>query len=329
MNWRWIGLILAMIAFTGPAAAQSRIKDIATLENSGGQALIGTGMVMGLPGTGDNSRDTATVMITAQVSMGGVVGSTVDISVLAMGSARSLRGGTLLPTPLKNGAGQIWAIAQGPITSAGLVAQGAAQTVFQGNAASGTIPGGAVLEHDMPPLLDGSDQPIRLMLHQPDFTTAKRVADAINAAMGQKVARMRDNTVISLNIPPDYPDGAANFMAAIEGLTVVPDRGVNRIVLDARTGTVVAGADIPVAPSAISHGSLTVRITEAPKWSGAARSTIEVSDDSGQILASAPGDTVGSLLASLKAAGLSTFDQMAVLQSLHAAGSITAEVSSK
>ena len=325
IKWLIAGLV-AFVPITFPCWAQTRIKDIASLENTAGQPLIGSGMVMGLPGTGDNGGNTAQVMVTAKVAMGAVAGTRLEAMVLAVSNARSLRGGSLAPTPLRNGAGQIWAIADGPIASTGLVAQSATQMVFQGNAASGTILDGAVLQQDMPPVLDPSTQQIRLMLRNPDFTTAKRVADAINGAMGQKVARMRDNTVIIVTLPSPLPDGTADLMAFIEDIPVTPDRAVNRVVIDSRSGTIISGADIAVAPTAISHGELTIRISERPR---AQRSNIEISDSSGQIINSAADGTVESLLTALKASGLTTFDQIAVLQSLHAAGAISAEVISR
>lgn len=317
VRWSPPILVLFMLALSPSLAwPQSRIKDLTTLENSGQAALVGTGMIMGLAGTGDNGQDRAAVMITAQLQPGTLAGSSFDVTVLALGNARTLRGGSLLPTPLKGGNGQVWAIAQGPLYLEG----------GPGMRASGTIPGGGVLQQDTPSPLSGADDQIRLMLTAPDFTTAKRIADTINTATGQKIAHMNDNTIITLTIPHDYPDGAAGLIAAVEGLSVTPDQGSNRIIINAQTGTIVAGLDIPVAASAISHGDLTIRIHNSPN---PARSTIDISDASGQIITSAAGGTVGSLLSTLRASGLNTRDQISVLYALHSAGAITAEIISR
>lgn len=348
-------LLLALILLLPvPVLAQSRVKDIAAVQDLGEASVVGYGVVTGLPGTGDSAlvgrvpaepgvrigRNTASVMVTARLAPGLRPGSRADVTVSAMGDARSLTGGTLAPTALEGGDRRVYAVAEGPVATGGLSVEAGGQRLSRGSATTGTVSGGAMVEHELPLSL-GQGGAVRFVLRNPDFTTAKRMADSINAALGRPLARARDNAAVSVQIPADMPDGAVGLIAAVEGVVVQPDRPAARIVVDARTGIIVAGQDIPLASAAISHGALSVRVTEAPQVSQpppfssggstvvVPRSTVEVDEGNGQLIALPPGSTVGDLLHRLRAAGMGPIDQISVLQSLRAAGGLNAELISR
>lgn len=340
-------LLLAALLLAAPAQAQQvRVKDIASVGGMTEAGFSGFGMVVGLAGTGDSrpapggafpsGRNSAMVMVTARLAPGLRAGSRVDVTVSATGDARSLAGGTLVPTALEGGDRRVYAVAEGPVSAAGSWAGGASASVTRGSPSSGTIPGGATIERDLPPAL-GSEGEVRFLLRRPDFTTARRLADAVNAALGRKLARPLDNAAVAVAVPPDYPDGAAGLIATAENALLTPDRGGRSVVIDSRTGAVVAGLDIPLAPLAISHGDLTVRVRETPQVSQPApfssggktvvvpRSSVEI-DEADHSVTIPPGGTVGDLLTALSKAGMSALDRIAVLQAVRAAGGFDAEL---
>ena len=345
-------LVMAALLAGSPALAQSRIKNLAQIQDMAEASVVGYGVVVGLAGTGDSAltsrvpaepgirvgRNSASVMVTARLAPGMAAGSRVDVTVAALGDARSLNGGHLVPTALEGGDRQVLAVAEGPISTGGYAVEAPGQRLSRGNASGGTISGGAVIERDLPSAL-GQGGEVRFVLRNPDFTTARRLAETINAAMGRTLARARDNALITVQIPADLPDGAVGLIATVEGLTLQADRPASRIVVDGRSGAIVSGLDIPLAGAAISHGALTVRVTEAPQVSQpppfssggrtvvVPRSTIEVDEGGkGGIIALTPGSTVGDLLRRLNATGMGPLDQLAVLQSLRAAGGLNAEL---
>jgi len=346
-----VTLALLLILAGGEARAQSRIKDMATVEGMGDAALVGYGMVVGLAGTGDSplvgrgplppgvrvGRDAAQVMVTTRLPAGAGAGSRLDVAATAVGDARSLAGGVLVPTPLQGGDSLVYAVAEGPVSSGGIGVQTPGQSLTRGGATSGRIPGGAVIERELPTTLTQSGE-IRLRLRNPDFTTAQRMAQAINAAQGRRLARIRDNGTVIVTVPPDAPDGAAGLIAAIESLRVEPDLPAARVVVDRTSGTIIAGQDVRLALAAISHGALTIRVTETPQVSQPGpfssggttrvvpRSDIAVDEGQGAIITLPPGETVGGLLRRLGAAGVPTLDQLAILQALHAAGGMEGEL---
>ena len=345
-------MALAILLWSPTVLAQSRIKDMAQIQDMGTASLVGYGVVVGLPGTGDSplvsrvpaepgvrvGRNSASVMVTARLAPGMAAGSRADVTVSALGDARSLNGGHLAPTALEGGDRQVYAVAEGPVSSGAYAVEAPGQRLSRGNASGGTIPSGAVVERDLPSAL-GQGGEVRFVLRNPDFTTARRMAETINTALGRPLARAKDNALVVVQIPGDMPDGAVGLIAAVEGLPLQADRPANRIVVDSRSGAIVSGLDIPLSGAAISHGALTVRVTEAPQVSQpppfssggrsvvVPRSSIEV-DEGGQggIIALTPGSTVGDLLRRLNAAGLSPLDQLAVLQSLRAAGGLNADL---
>jgi flagellar P-ring protein precursor FlgI len=348
-----LAILLALA--TIPAWAQSRIKDMATIEGMGDAALVGYGMVVGLSGTGDTplvgrgpfppgvrvGRDAAQVMVTARLPAGASAGSRMDVTIAAIGDSRNLSGGVLLPTALEGGNGQVYAVAEGRLAVDGLAVQGRSQSISQGSVTTAHIPGGATIERELPTAL-GQGGELRLRLRNPDFTTAKRMAEAINAFQGQRLARIKDNGTVIVVVPESQSDGAAGLAAAIEGLRVSADQPASKVVVDAASGAIVAGLDVRLAPAAISHGALTIRVTEAPQVSQPSpfsssgttkvvpRSSIDVDDGKGSsIIIIPPGGTVGDLLRRLNAAQVSTLDQIAILQALRAAGGLEGELVSR
>ncbi|CCG42531.1 flagellar basal body P-ring protein FlgI [Magnetospirillum molischianum] len=344
------GLLAALLlatSFTPTLAQQVRVKDIASVGGMAEAGFTGFGMVVGLSGTGDSrppgpgaafpsGRDSAVVMVTARLAPGLRVGSRVDVTVAATGDARSLAGGTLVPTALEGGDRRIYAVAEGPVAAAGSWAGGIAASVTRGSPTTGTISGGATIERDLPLAL-GAEGEVRFLLRRPDFTTARRLAEAINASLGRKLARPLDNAAVSVAVPPDYPDGAAGLIATAENAVLTPDRSGRSVVIDSRTGAIVAGLDIPLAPVAISHGDMTIRVQETPQVSQPApfssggktvivpRSSVEI-DETGRMVAMPAGGTVGDLLNALTKAGMSALDRIAVLQAVRAAGGFDAEL---
>lgn len=276
-----------------PGQVASRIKDIAQLQSSRDNQLVGYGLVIGLAGSGDSLRNSpfteqsiramlenlgiateggsaraknvAAVIVTANMPPYVQSGARIDIDVSSMGDATSLSGGTLIMTPLKAADGEIYAVGQGSVIVSGFTAQGQAEQLTQGVPTAGRVPNGAIVERAVQAEFD--DQAIlTLQLRNPDFSTAIRIADAINDYTGQRfgmrVAAERDSRTVQIRRPKGV--SAARFYAEIENLVVESDTPA-RVVIDERTGTIVIGNDVKISRVAISHGTLTVRITEAPR----------------------------------------------------------------
>ncbi|WP_245484384.1 flagellar basal body P-ring protein FlgI [Mesorhizobium sp. M7A.F.Ca.CA.004.06.1.1] len=276
-----------------PGQVAARIKDIAQLQSSRDNQLVGYGLVIGLAGSGDSLRNSpfteqsiramlenlgiateggsaraknvAAVIVTANMPPYVQSGARIDIDVSSMGDATSLSGGTLIMTPLKAADGEIYAVGQGSVIVSGFTAQGQAEQLTQGVPTSGRVPNGAIVERAVQAEFD--DQAIlTLQLRNPDFSTAIRIADAINDYTGQRfgmrVAAERDSRTVQIRRPKGV--SAARFYAEIENLVVESDTPA-RVVIDERTGTIVIGNDVKISRVAISHGTLTVRITEAPR----------------------------------------------------------------
>lgn len=276
-----------------PGQVAARIKDIAQLQSARDNQLVGYGLVIGLAGTGDSLRNSpfteqsiramlenlgiateggsaraknvAAVIVTANMPPFVQSGARIDIDVSSMGDATSLAGGTLVMTPLKAADGEIYAVGQGSVIVGGFTAQGQAEQLTQGVPTAGRVPNGAIVERAVPAEFD--DQGVlTLQLRNPDFSTAIRIADAINdytsQRFGMRVAAERDARTVQIRRPKNV--SAARFYAEIENLVVESDAPA-RVVIDERTGTIVIGSNVKISRVAISHGTLTVRITEAPK----------------------------------------------------------------
>ncbi|MDO9711147.1 flagellar basal body P-ring protein FlgI [Paracraurococcus lichenis] len=354
--------LLAILA--GPAAAQPvRIKDIADLEGVRDNQLVGYGLVVGLAGTGDrlrtaiftrqtligmlerlgvNTRDNearletknvAAVMVTANLPAFARPGSRIDIAVSALGDATNLQGGTLLVTPLLGADGEVYAVAQGAVATGAIAARGAAASVQRGVPTSARIASGAIVEREIPYALAGRPS-LRLALRNPDLTTARRIAAAVNRAAGSGIANATDPRTVALNLQGRDP---VAFLAEIEQLRVEPDQ-VARVVIEEASGTIVMGSNVRVSTVAIAQGNLTIRITETPQVSQpnplsngetvtVPRTNIEVDDQAERRLGILRGGiTLQELVRGLNALGVGPRDLISILQTIKAAGALQAEL---
>jgi flagellar P-ring protein precursor FlgI len=282
------------------------------------------------------ARNVAAVMVTAEMPPFAGVGTRIDVTISSIGDATSLRGGTLLMTPLSGGTGETHAVAQGPVAVSGFVVEGDAAELTQGVPTAGRIPGGALVERPVPGRLDGLD-PLVLELRNPDFRTAALVADAINALArrrwGRPLARARDLRTVVVH----RPDGVnpARFLARIGALRVTPDAPA-RVVVDQRTGTIVMGQDVRISTVAVSHGNLVVRVNEEPlvaqplpfadgRTVVVPRTEVEAEEQDGQITILG-GTDLGTLVDGLNRLGLTPTDIIAILQTIKTAGALQADL---
>lgn len=358
-------LAAVLMAGTPAALAASRVKDIADFEGVRDNLLVGYGLVVGLKGTGDslkssvftkesligmlarlgvNTRNTsldtdnvAAVMITAVLPPFARQGSRIDITVSALGDAKSLLGGTLLVTPLLGADGEVYAVAQGQVAIGGFEAQGAGASVSKGVPTSGRISSGAIVERELGFELASLDQ-FKIALRNPDFTTAQRIAAAINRSLGVGAARALDPGTVNLVVPANRQGDVVGLMTQIEQLRVTPDQ-VARVVIDERSGVIVMGENVRISTVAIAQGNLTIRITETPQVSqpqpftegGATvvvpRTQVEIDEDDDRKLAVlSEGVSLQELVNALNALGIGPRDMITILQAIKAAGALQAEI---
>ena len=353
------GLLLSAVA---PAIAQIRVKDIADLEGVRSNQLVGYGLVVGLNGTGDkldssvftrqsligmlerlgvNTRDqaaklqtknVAAVMVTAELPAFARTGGRIDIAVSALGDATNLTGGTLLVTPLLGADGEVYAVAQGALATGAIAARGAATSVTRGVPTAARIANGATVEREVPFQLD-KHAGTRIGLRNPDLTTARRIAEAINHAIGP-IARATDPHTVALDMDGRDP---IETLARIGELRVQPDPAAIVIVEEA-SGTIVMGANVRISTVAIAQGNLTIRVTETPEVSqpGAFsngqttvvdRTQVQIDDQKDRKLGILHGSvTLRDLVASLNALGIGPRDMISILQSIKAAGALQADL---
>jgi flagellar P-ring protein precursor FlgI len=364
-GWR-LALAVALLApgMIAPAAATSRIKDIADFEGVRENQLVGYGIVVGLNGTGDdlesavftresligmlerlgvNARDedletenVAAVMVTASLPPFARQGAEIDVTISALGDASSLQGGTLLVTPMVGADGEVYAVAQGQITIGGFSATGAAESVLRGVPTSGRIARGAIVEREVPFDL-GALPTVNIALRNPDFTTARRIADAINTELDRDVAYPLDSGTVVLNVSMGGGDPAA-LLTNIETLPIEPDLPA-KVVIDENTGVIVMGDTVRISRVAVAQGNLTIRITETPQVSQpnpfsntgvtvvVPRTNVEVQEDADRKLAVIePGVTLEELVAGLNSLGVSPRDMISILQTIKTAGALQAEL---
>ncbi len=348
-----------------PALAFSRIKDLADVEGIRENMLIGYGLVVGLNNTGDslknapftqqalqtmlerlgvntrgasvNTKNVAAVMVTANLTAFAVQGSHLDLTVSAMGDAKSLQGGALLATPLLAADGQVYALAQGPVAIGGFSAQGQGASVTRGVPTSGHISNGAIVEREIGFSL-AKAQSLRLSLRNPDLTTAQRVAAAINRYLGQPAAQASNPSTIQLTKPGNYPSDIVALLTEIEQLKVEPDNPA-KVVIDEGSGVIVMGSDVRISTVAIAQGNLTIRITEAPQVSQpqpfaqqgqtqvVPRTNIDVDEEMGKRLVVLNGGvSLQDLVNGLNALGVGPRDMISILQAIKAAGALQAEI---
>ncbi|WP_394343926.1 flagellar basal body P-ring protein FlgI [Falsirhodobacter xinxiangensis] len=352
--------VFALLLLALPVAAEPiRIKDLVEFDGVRGNDLVGYGLVVGLNGTGDGlrnapfteeimsnllerlgvnvagedfrPRNVAAVFVTASLPPFARAGSRIDVTISAIGDAKSLLGGTLVMTPLNGADGAIYAVAQGTIIAGGISAEGDAARVVQGVPTSGTIPAGARVEREVE--FDFTSlESLRLALRNPDFTTAARIETAINREMGRGTAAMMDAGTVQLRLS----GSPAHVLAQVENLTVEPETRA-RVVVDQRSGTIVMGEDVRISRVAVSQGNLTLRIEESPvavqpnpfspgETIVLPRTNAAIEQEQGIGLAEVAGGTnLSQVVAGLNALGVAPYDMIDILKSINAAGALHAD----
>jgi flagellar P-ring protein precursor FlgI len=354
----------ALVGLAEPAAALSRIKDLATVEGIRQNQLVGYGLVVGLNGTGDTLNNTpftkqslqamlerlgvnirganlrtanvAAVMVTANLPAFSTQGTRLDVTVSALGDAKSLQGGTLLVTPLLGADGEVYAVAQGSVAIAGFQAEGDATKITRGVPTVARISNGALIEREVEFKLN-AQKSLRMSLRNPDLTTAKRIAAAINDFMGADTAEPTDPSTINIQIPPKYRGNMIQLLTDVEQLRVEPDQTA-RIIIDERSGIIVMGKDVRVSTVAVAQGNLTVTISEQAQVSQPSalsngetvvvpRTGVQVDTGDGNKLALVrEGVTLRELVDGLNALGIGPRDLIAILQAIKASGALQADI---
>ncbi len=346
-----------------PASATSRIKDLANIEGVRQNQLVGYGLVVGLNGTGDTlnnipftkqslqamlermgvnirgatirTGNVAAVMVTGNLPPFGTQGTRMDVTVSALGDSKNLQGGTLLVTPLLGADGNVYAVAQGSVTINGFQAEGAAASITRGVPTVGRIANGAIIEREIEFALNRLPN-VRLALRNADFTTAKRIASAVNDFLGAKSAEPIDPSTVQLSIPPEFKGNVVAFLTEIEQLQVEPDLGA-KIIIDERSGIIVMGRDVRVATVAVAQGNLTVSISESPQVSQpnplsrgrtvvTPRSSVRVTEDGKKLALVKDGVSLQQLVDGLNGLGIGPRDLIGILQAIKAAGAIQADI---
>ncbi len=357
------GVLVFLITAMTAAATPVRIKDLVDFDGVRGNDLVGYGLVVGLNGTGDGLRNApftedimtnilerlgvnvtgeqfrpknvAAVLVTSTLPSFARAGSQIDVTVSAIGDAKSLMGGTLIMTPLNAADGEIYAVAQGTIIAGGAVAEGDAGGVTQGVPTAGTIPAGARVEREIEFQLTSLTD-LRLALREADFTTADRIERAINSNFGRQVALMLDSGTVQLDVPRMNMRSVAHALSRIENIEVEPERKA-RVVVDQSSGTIVMGEDVRISRVAVSQGNLTLRIQEQPlvvqpnpfsqgQTVVVPRTNAAIEEEPGISLAEVqPGTSLSEVVAGLNALGVAPRDMIDILKSIKAAGALHAE----
>jgi flagellar P-ring protein precursor FlgI len=358
-----VAAALAFSALGAPAHAASRIKDLASVEGVRQNQLIGYGLVVGLNGTGDTlnnipftkqslqamlerlgvnirgqtlrTGNVAAVMVTANLPAFGTQGTRIDITVSALGDAKSLQGGTLLVTPLLGADGNVYAVGQGSLAIGGFSAEGEAAKITRGVPTVGRISNGAIIEREIDFALNRLPN-LRLALRNPDFTTAKRMAAAINDFIGTPTAEPLDPSTVQLAIPKQFAGKVVALLTEIEQLQIESDLPA-KIVIDERSGIIVMGRDVRVSTVAVAQGNLTVSISESPQVSQPAplsrgqtvvvpRTKVGVTEDGKKLALVKEGMSLQQLVDGLNALGIGPRDMISILQAIKAAGAIQADI---
>jgi len=356
-------LVLFALLIATPAAAE-RIRDIASVQGVRANQLIGYGLVVGLDGSGDQTTQTpfttqtlqsmlsqlginlppgvnlqlknvAAVMVTAMLEPFAQPGQTIDVTVSSLGNAKSLRGGTLLLTPLKGADGQVYAMAQGNVVVAGAGASGGGSSVQVNQLNVGRIPGGATVEGAVPSPFMASDS-VRLELHNTDFDAARRVTEAINQRWGDGTATALDGRVIEVRAPQS-PNERVAFIAELEALPIQSMPPAAKVIINARTGSVVMNQAVTIEPCAVAHGSLSIVVSATPVISQPApfsqgrtvvaeQADIQMRQDGGHLMMVPAGAQLADVVKALNALGATPIDLLAILQAMKAAGALRAEL---
>ncbi len=361
---RMIGwtLVFGMLAIGVSITHAARIKDIADVQGVRNNQLVGYGLVVGLNGTGDGNKtiftvqslvsmlekmgitvnpndikvkNVAAVMVTADMPPFAKTGMQIDVSVSSIGDAKNLQGGTLLFTPLKAANGQIYAIAQGAVSTGGFAAQGAGANVQKNFPTVARIPSGATIEREMQTNFNDRDL-LRISLRNPDFTTASRMSEAINQALLEPAAKMTDAATVDVRVPGKYLDNVSGFVTMIENIGVAPDT-VSKVVVNERTGTVVIGENVRISTVAIAHGNLSISIKDDAKVSQpmpfsqgqtvvTPDTNINVREEKAPIYLMESNVTIGDIVRALNALGVTPRDLISIFQALQASGALQAKL---
>jgi flagellar P-ring protein precursor FlgI len=355
--------ILAVTAAPTTVLATSRIKDLANIEGVRQNQLIGYGLVVGLNGTGDTlnnvpftkqslqamlermgvnirganirTGNVAAVMVTGNLPAFSTQGTRMDVTVSALGDSKSLQGGVLLVTPLLAADGNVYAVAQGSLAIGGFSAEGDAAKITRGVPTVGRISNGAIIEREIDFALNRLPN-VRLALRNADFTTAKRIASAVNDYLGARSAEPVDPSTVTLTVPAEFKGNVVALLTEIEQLQVEPDLAA-KIVIDERSGIIVMGRDVRVATVAIAQGNLTITVSEAPQVSQpnplargrtvvVPRSRVGVQEDAKKLAVVKDGVSLQQLVDGLNALGIGPRDMIAILQAIKAVGAIEADI---
>lgn len=359
-----ITLALSLPLFCFPAQAE-RLKDLASIAGVRDNPLLGYGLVVGLDGTGDQTsqvtfteqslrsmlvqygvtvppsvklqpKNVAAVSIHAVLPPFTKPGQKIDVTVSSLGNSKSLRGGTLLMSPLRGANGEVYAIAQGNLAVGGLGISGADGSSIAINVPSvGRIPAGATVERAVPNPF-GETRRVVFNLHDPDFTTARRAVDAINDALGTPEAEALDAVSVAVNAPMEISKRVA-FIGYLEELIIEPGEGAGKIIVNSRTGTIVIGNHVTVGPAAVTHGSLTVTIREdtlisqpEPFTEGVTAAVpdteIEVTEEQSRMFELPRGTTLSDIVQAINSVGAAPGDLVAILEALKQAGALRAQL---
>tara|TARA_Y100001936_G_scaffold194265_1_gene194097 strand:+ start:39107 stop:40279 length:1173 start_codon:yes stop_codon:yes gene_type:complete len=359
-----LAAMLMSVTSQAPASASSRIKDIIDFEGIRDNLLVGYGLVVGLNGSGDdltnsaftkqslvgmlerlgvNTRDVtlktknvAAVMVTATLPSFSRQGTRIDVSVSALGDASSLLGGTLLVTPMVGADGEVYAVAQGQTAIGGFSASGKAASVTKNIPTSGRIANGAIVEREIKFDMRNLTK-ARLSLRNPDLTTARRVASAINRFLKRPAAETTDPGTIMLKVPKKYPGGVIALLTDIEQIRVAPDQ-LARVVVDEQNGIIVIGENVRISTLAIAQGNLTIKVTETPQVSqpnafantgttqNVDRTGIDISEEKSSLAMLPTGVSLQELVNGLNTLGVGPRDMISILQTIKASGALQAEI---
>ena len=363
-GWGRFVVALALMLATFVVHAE-RVRDLAQVAGVRQNQLVGYGLVAGLDGSGDQTsqapfttqsldnmlqqfgitvpanvrpqlKNVAAVMVTADLPPFSKPGQTIDITVSSIGNSKSLRGGSLLMTPLKGADGQVYAVAQGNLVIGGVSASGKSGSSVQVNISnSGRVPNGATVERAVPSAFAAVGD-LSLNLNTPDFTTASRVATAINRTFGDGVARAADAVTVTLRSPAD-PNAKVGFLAAVQDLDVAPGDAPARVIINSRTGTVVIGSSVRVSPAAVAHGAIEVSISEQPAVSQPApfsngktaivpQSDVQITEHGGHMFKFGAGANLDDIVRAVNQVGAAPSDLVSILQALKEAGALHAEL---
>lgn len=367
--WRRIAVIACMAAFTcapcNEALAASRLKDLVDFEGVRNNMLVGYGLVVGLNGTGDSltnspfteksligmlerlgvntrgdslkTKNVAAVMVTSILPPFAAQGTKLDVTVSTLGDAKDLQGGTLVVTPLIGADGEVYAVSQGPVATSGFSASGEATTVTKGVPTSGRISNGAIVEREIPFRLADLGS-LRISLRNPDFTTSRRIAKAINVFLKAPAAEAVDPATVRLLVPDERQRDVVSLITDIEQIMVEPDQ-VAKVIINEQSGVIVMGENVRIDTVAIAQGNLTIKISEAPQVSQPAplsqggqtvavpRTDINVNESEGNKVALfRTGASLQEVVQGMNALGIGPRDMITILQSIKAAGALQAEL---